>query len=256
MLLGAAAGAAAGVMLLSSGIAPSRELPSVFQEKELPAGVVATSVKSEKDKSTQIQKALAGKLPSNARPLSKQEEKVIEEELSTILGFPVRAELAGNRLNASYGYIGSESHLTRYPGDNLSTHFDSPEAAARYARGGWAGGGGAFGYFAPNAASLSSDEIEMEKYYVVAQTFASESWKKPGAYQWFKRRKFVVVNPANGKVAVGVLGDSGPALSTGKQFGGSPELMDSLGLYPPKAKQGVIFMFVDETGGPVSIGVK
>src|SRR3990167_2281490 len=42
---GAAAGAAAGVMLLSSGIAPSRELAVVQQERQLPAGGLKSVVR-------------------------------------------------------------------------------------------------------------------------------------------------------------------------------------------------------------------
>jgi len=252
---GVATGAAAGVMLLSSGVAPSRELPSIYNEKELPGAVVA-SAKPSQDKSAQIRKILAANLPKEVRPLTASEEKKISGELSALLGFKVVAQLQGRRLNTNYGYIGTESHLTRYPGDNLSTHFDSAAAADRYAQSGWAGGRGAFGYFARDSRSLTADLIQQEKYYLVVQTFASPGWGKPGVYEWFKQRKFLVVNPNTGKTVVGVLGDSGPAISTGKQYGGSPEVMDALGLYPPRAQQGVLFLFVDEGSGKIEVGPK
>ncbi len=76
---GVATGAAAGVMLLSSGVTPSRELPSVFAEKELP-GAVAASVTPTLDKSGQIRKVLSSILPSEVRPLTSGEEKRLSEE--------------------------------------------------------------------------------------------------------------------------------------------------------------------------------
>lgn len=250
-----AAGAAAGVMLLSSGIAPTKELPSVFQQKELP-GRVDDEIGTSRDKTLEIKKDLDGKLPLGVGPLSSQREKEIAEALSKTLGFKVTPELQGFRLNTSYGYIGTESHLYRFPGDNMSTHFDSPEAVLNYGGTGMAGGPGAYGYVARNRQSLTTEMVQMEKYYVVVQTFDSPSWKKKGAYQWFKHRKFLVVNPHNGKAVVGVLMDAGPSKAGGKQYGGSPEIMDSLGLYPPKSRTGVLFFFIDEANGKVTLGPK
>jgi hypothetical protein len=248
-----AATAAAGVMLLSSGIAPAKELPGIFQQKEL-TGKVEDEIAAGSDKTLEIKKDLSGKLPSGVGPLTSQQEKEIAAALSKTLGYRVTPELQGFRLNTSYGYIGTESHLYRYPGDNMSTHFDSPESILHYAGTGMAGGPGAYGYVARNQQSLTSEMTQMEKYYVVVQTFDSPSWKKAGAYQWFKHRKFLVVNPHNGKAVVGVLMDAGPSKAGGKQYGGSPEIMDSLGLYPPKSRTGVLFFFIDESTGKVDLG--
>lgn len=251
-----AAGAAAGMMLLSSGIAPAKELPGIYQQKELPKDVVQEGATPAIDKTAEIKKDLAGNLPNGVGPLTKDQEAKIAANLSKTLGFKVSAELDGYRLNTSYGYIGSESHLYLFPGDRMNTHFDSVEAELNYGRTGMAGGPGAYGYIAPSQQLLTPSMIEMEKYYVVAQTFDSPSWHRAGAYQWFKYRKFLVVNPANGKVVVGDLMDAGPTKAGGKQYGGSPEVLDSLGLYPPTGRPGVLFFFVDESGGAVPLGVK
>lgn len=248
------AGGAAGVMLLSSGMNPSRELP-VVQQKELPSQTVKTTIVPETDKSGELKEALKN-LPKSARPLTKEEEKKVEDSVNRILGINAKAELDGRRLNTSYGYIGTESHLTRYPGDNLAEHFSSEADRLNYGRTGMAGGRGAYGYLASDRSSLTAEAIEKEKYYVVVQTFDSPQWKTPGTYQWFKHRKMLVINPENGSVVVGVIADAGPALSTGKQYGGSPEVIDGLGLYPPKAKRGVIFLFVDDPENTILLGPK
>jgi hypothetical protein len=101
-----------------------------------------------------------------------------------------------------------------------------------YSKSGMTRNKGAFGYFARDKFSLDQEGIEREKYYVVVQTSLSSGWgKKPGLVDWYKFRKVLVINPENGRVVVGDIADSGPALSTGKNFGGSPELMDQLGLF-------------------------
>lgn len=46
---------------------------------------------------------------------------------------------------------------------------------------------------------------------------------------WYKHRKVLIVNTENGNAVVAAIGDSGPAAWTGKQFGGSPEVMEHLG---------------------------
>ncbi|MDP2671739.1 MAG: hypothetical protein Q8P13_04775 [bacterium] len=249
------AGTAAGVMLLSSGLSPTKELPGVFQQRELLPGTIKPSVTAGKDRTDELRKELLGKLPHEVRPLTKEEERKIEQAVYKILGVRVKAELQGYRLNTSYGYIGTESHLTRYPGDTFDSHFDSEVARANYSRTGMAGGRGAYGYFAPNRQSLTARDAEMEKFYLVVQTFDSPNWGQANAWQWFKHRRMLAINPLTGQAVIGDIADAGPALSTGKHFGGSPEVMDGLGLYPPKAKQGVLFLFLDDSEASKPLGV-
>jgi len=63
----------------------------------------------------------------------------------------------------------------------------------------------------------------------------------------------LIVNTENGKAVVAAIADSGPAAWTGKQFGGSPEVMHYLG--GAKYKKGaVIVFFVDDPENKVPLG--
>ena len=64
----------------------------------------------------------------------------------------------------------------------------------------------------------------------------------------------IVVNPENGTACVGVVGDTGSAKWTGKQFGGSPELMKALDLHLGPRKGKVVLLFVDDPDNNVPLG--
>ncbi|MBI4028775.1 MAG: hypothetical protein HY376_00180 [Candidatus Blackburnbacteria bacterium] len=174
------------------------------------------------------------------------EEKVAAQIVSRATGIPAKGSLEGEHLNITYGYIGIEQHLARYPGDTIANHDLQKE--------GMAPGLGGFGYF--NTASvLTQDAAVREKYYVVAQLMYLPDWGKRTRYlaNWYKWRKMIVVNPENGNAVVGDLGDAGPAAWTGKQFGGSPEVMDALG-GSRYTKGRVLFFFVDDPENKIPLG--
>jgi hypothetical protein len=62
----------------------------------------------------------------------------------------------------------------------------------------------------------------------------------------------VAVNPKTGAVVVGVLEDAGPAVSTGRKFGGSPEVMEELGF--SRGGSYVYMFFVDDPSDQVPLG--
>ncbi|OGY25127.1 MAG: hypothetical protein A2Z11_01370 [Candidatus Woykebacteria bacterium RBG_16_43_9] len=247
---GLAVTVATSAMVLSAGVAPSGQLPSKELEvkKEINRQVAGSDVevliKARKDVSPQVKKALSR--------VNLYDEKKIEKQLSKILKVPVKAQLDGIRLNATYGIMGYESHLARFPGDNLSTHFQSEVEYKRFAKASMAGGPGAWGYIAPSQKDLTSKDIEKEKYYLVAQTFLSPNWGTSQAKDWFRHRKMVVVNPQNGRVAIGVLEDAGPEKSTGRAFGGSPEIFEELDLFNSGPR--VLMYFVDDPKDNISLG--
>jgi hypothetical protein len=107
---------------------------------------------------------------------------------------------------------------------------------------------GAFGYFADSRAELTPEAILQEQYYIAAQTLYLSEWNENWVElkPWYKFRKMLVVNPTNGKAVVAVVGDAGPAWFTGKQFGGSPEVMNFLQLKDGAQKKRVVILFVDE----------
>ncbi|OGY09041.1 MAG: hypothetical protein A2782_00955 [Candidatus Blackburnbacteria bacterium RIFCSPHIGHO2_01_FULL_43_15b] len=178
--------------------------------------------------------------------ISYEAEKIAAQIVSRATGIPAKASLEGERLNTTYGYIGIEQHLARYPGDSIAKHGLPKE--------GMAPGLGGFGYF--NMASvLTQDAITREKYYVVSQLMYLPDWGKRTRYlaNWYKWRKMIVVNPDNGNAVVGDLGDAGPAAWTGKQFGGSPEVMDALGGHR-YTKGRVLFFFVDDAENKIPLG--
>lgn len=192
--------------------------------------------------------SLAQILPDKPRPLTHGEEKTLEQVFENVVGIKTKGTLEGEHLNTTYGYIGAEQHLRRYPGDSVANH-------EPYLKEGMAPGLGAWGYFAPTKSKLTPDLEETEKWYSVAQTLYLSDWAKRQPYlrDWYKYRKFLIVNTSNGNAVVTALADSGPAAWTGKQFGGSPEVMEYLG--GPRYKKGpVLFFFVDDPENKIPLG--
>ena len=187
-------------------------------------------------------------MPSEVRPLARDEEKRLEVIISDILKIKSKATLEGEHLNTVYGYIGAEQHLKRYPGDVLENH-------GPYYKEGIAPGLGAWGYFAKSKTDLTSTLEETEKWYSVVQTLYLPDWnsRQPYLRDWYKHRKLLIVNTINGNAIVTALADSGPAAWTGKHFGGSPEVMEYLGGARYK-KGAVLVFFVDDPENKIKLG--
>jgi len=193
---------------------------------------------------------LKGILPERARPLTQGEEKKLEQVFEKVIGVKTKADLEGEHLNTTYGYIGAEQHLARYPGDNIYNHPKIPSGDE-----GIAPGLGAWGYFSQSRENLTKSLEETEKWYAVVQTLYLPDWNKRAKYlrEWYKYRKVLVVNTDNGNAVVAAIADSGPAAWTGRHFGGSPEVMEYLG--GSKYKKGpVLVFFVDDPENKVPLG--
>lgn len=184
--------------------------------------------------------SLRSSLPQKVGALSRSQEKNLEQIIKETVGVNTKATLEGEHLNTTYGYIGLEQHLMRYPGDIVSN---------------MAPGKGAWGYFSRSKAELTQTDIEREKWYVVVQTLYLPDWEKRLSYlrDWYKYRKVLVVNTVNGNAVVGDIADAGPAAWTGKQFGGSPEVMKALG-GSKFTKGAVLVFFVDDPENKVPLG--
>src|SRR3990167_8245730 len=191
--------------------------------------------------------ALGKLLPQAVVPLNSDQENNVANLLTEYFGMPISSVLYGKRLDRSYGYIGAEQHLTRYPGDTIATHFESQEEAQKYSQSGMAPGRGAWGYF---------DDKLQEKYYIAAPTFLAPGWSENSSelYKFFKFRKMIVVNPENGKAMVVVIGDAGPAEFTGKYLGGSPEVMNYLERVDGAGRGPVLYFFIDDPNDKISLG--
>lgn len=186
----------------------------------------------------------------NVPILSAGQEKAIGKVIERATGIPAVGTLEGEHLNTTYGYIGAEQHLKRYPGDVVANH-----GAGAVLNEGIAPGLGGFGYFTGRDGKLDPDDIKREQYYVVAQLMYLPDWNTRTRYlaNWYKWRKMLVVNLDNGHAVVGVMGDAGPAAWTGKHFGGSPEVMDALG--GSRYKKGrVLMFFVDDPENKIPLG--
>ncbi len=208
------------------------------------------------DRSKKLSKILEGSIPSEMRSLSGEEEAKIGQELSEAFGMKVVPQINGMRLNRSYGMIGGEQHLYRYPGDTLESHADNATDWAMYGRSGIAPGLGAWGYFAPSKAEFDEQDKQREKYYLAVQTFLAPGFSENvGKYRdFFKYRKMLVVNPKTGQAVVAVIGDAGPAEWTGKHLGGSPEVMHHVGLAGGPRKGAVLYFFIDDPEDQVALG--
>jgi hypothetical protein len=189
-------------------------------------------------------------LPKKPRPLTRSEEKFLEQIFKNVYGINSRATLEGEHLNTTFGYIGAEQHLRRFPGDVLSLHGEGSDLKE-----GMAPGLSAWGYFAPTREEFSEDLGEVEKWYAVVQTLYLPDWnvRQPYLKNWYKHRKVFIVDADNGKAVVAAIADSGPAAWTGKHYGGSPEVMNYLG--GERYKKGkVIVFFVDDPENEVALG--
>lgn len=239
---------AIGALLLST------QQPTFAAQVTTP--VVVSESRPEIGKNVFLVHDLTNLIPKEVRPLAPEEEDRIAEILSARFGFRVAAELEGKRLNRSYGKIGAEQHLARYPGDTMESHFSNPDDAARHFSSGMAPGLGAWRYFAPSRSEMTQKESDREKYYVAVQTFLA-----PGFHDnvreysaFFKFRKMLVVNPHNGKAMIVVIGDAGPAEWTGKSLGGSPEVMKYLERRDGKQVGPVLYFFVDDPNDTIPLG--
>ncbi len=240
----------AAKMLTSGALASVLMLGAPIAGKALPAAIDA---KFSSTTAGQLQltfvDGLNALLPKTVGPLTKEQEDAASKLIKDIWGIHAKAELDGNKLNQSYGFIGAEQHLPRFPGDSVSQH-------DQYQQSGVTPGKGAWGYFAYTQSQLTDDLIQKEKYYVAVQTLYLPDWEKRLAYliDWYKYRKVLVVNPVNGKTIVADVADSGPASWTGKHFGGSPEVMAYLGLNVGMQKGPVILFFVDDPENEIPLG--
>jgi hypothetical protein len=240
-------GSLGGLMLLTGQM--SNALPPVHANAN-------TNVDQKIDKKTFLISDLAQILPEEVRPLTKDEENGISQVLSRDFGINVTSELEGKRLNRSYGLIGQEQHLMRYPGDNLSTHFDTEGESMLHWQHGMAPGLGAWRYFADSREQLTEKDKNREKYYIAVQTFLSKDFtSRFTEYRdFYKFRKMLVVNPNNGRAVVADIADAGPAEWTGKHLGGSPEVMHYLERVDGKERGVVLYFFIDDPDDKVELG--
>lgn len=243
-----AVGALGGLILLTTpaiGLLPAPHL--LAQNSE---------IIKEEDQNRLLAAKLEGKLPEEIRPLTAEEEEEIATILSKNFGFEVVAAIDGIRLNRSFGVIGGEQHLYRFPGDILFKHLDNATEWAMYGPAGIAPSLGAWGYFAPSEKEFGEINKLREKYYLAVQTFLSpgfaENVKK--FRDFFKFRKMLVVNPETGQAVVAIVADAGPATWTGKHLGGSPEVMHHLGLSTGPRSGTVLYFFIDDSQDQVPLG--
>lgn len=235
-----------GLLMLSSPNRPLLSAPTT-------AAQMATLGYISRQEITEKLKHIKQLAPQTPGKISEPNVKLIANIFKKTLGIDAAPELDGHRLNHDFGFIGYEQHLKRFPGDRLELHGEELRA-------GIAPNLGAWGYLANSGESLTPQDKLIEKYYVAVQTLYLPQW--PGQAgelkEWYKYRKVIVVNVDNGKAAIAGVLDAGPAKWTGKQFGGSPELMNYLKLDTGMRKGKVLIWFIknDLPPGPVDYNVE
>jgi hypothetical protein len=199
---------------------------------------------------------LLDKLPREVNKLSKEQDEAIVNLIRKDLGIDVKAEIDNKRLNRTYGVIGGEQHLYRYPGDTVYAQAKTAQDWAMFGSAGMAPGLGAYGYFASSKEAMTEEIEQRERYYLAVQTFLSPGFSERVAeYRDFYRfRKMLVINPKTGQAVVAVIGDAGPAEWTGKHLGGSPEVMHELGLAGGPRKGPVLYYFLDDPDNKIPLG--
>lgn len=245
-----ALGGLGGMMLLST---PGLTLSSA---QAVTAAENNTRITAGTSKNLTLANDLKDKLPSEFRNLTPEEEKVVVQTINEDLGVKVTPEIDGKRLNRTYGRIGGEQHLPRYPGDNVQAHAKSTQDWAMFGPAGITPGKGAWGYFANSKAELTPEDEQNERWYIAVQTFLSKDYNsRVGEYRdFYKYRKMLVVNPKTGQAVVVDIADAGPAEFTGKHLGGSPEVMHELGLATGPRKGEVLYFFIDDPNNQIPLG--
>ena len=235
--------AMAGQVAMTSPLPNSGQTQTVVDEKsrQLALDISLTEHR-------EIMAKLTAHVNSPAGHLERETELYLEQQLSEILGFKVRAELEGQRLNHSIGIMGAEQHLSRFPGDELAQH-------DAYLEAGIAPNRGAFGWFAENG-QLTEQSIAREKYYFAVQLMYLPDWDSKHAElkPWYKFRKMIVINPSEQMAVVGVVADAGPAMWVKKQFGGSPEIIREGKIWSQASKGKVLLLFVDDENDQIPLG--
>ncbi len=106
---GLATGVATSAMVLSVGAVPTGQIPEKDLEpkneisKPISDPEIEGSIKAREDVTTKVKNALNG--------VNLNDEKKLEKTMSNILKVPVKSQLEGIRLNATYGIMGYEAHL-------------------------------------------------------------------------------------------------------------------------------------------------
>lgn len=250
-------GSVGGLMMLAQ---PVTSTLAAQQQQLTPVPTEVAFAKELEDSplspSTKLVIDLTYSLPEEVQPLTPEQEQVVGKTLSRHFAIPVTAELQSKRLNRSYGLIGAEQHLIRFPGDTMVGHFATSEEATRYYSSGMAPGRGAWGYFAQSASEMTQKDIDREKYYIAVQTFLAPGFEEnvKDHYEFFKYRKMLVVNPENGKAVVADIADAGPAVWTGKHLGGSPEVMAHLERKDGAQRGPVLYFFIDDPTDTIPLG--
>lgn len=241
-----AIGSLAGLMLLFSPATPS-QATAPATVKEAPVSL---------DKTTKLILDLSAVLPGTVQPLTVDQNSKVSVLLTKFLGAPVSASLQDISLNTTYGLIGQEQHLYRYPGDTITDQLPTVASYDEFSSYGIAPGLGAYGYFAPSRASMTQEESDREKWYIAVQTFMAPGYNENvAAYnKFFMFRKMLVVNPQNGKAIVADIGDAGPSPWTGKSLGGSPEVMHYLDRVDGADKGPVLYFFIDDPQDKIPLG--
>ncbi len=250
-----AAGSMAGLLMLSQPVPTSLLTQALTQTTSAPSAQPQAETPA-LSPTQQLITDLKPILPATVEPLTPDQEEQIAQLLSDQFNLVVSPSYEGKRLNRTYGLIGAEQHLMRYPGDTMETHFADPADAQKYYSSGMAPGRGAWGYFAQSPTGLTEQEVQREKWYIAVPTFLSPTWHNDVNmhYNFFKFRKMLVVNPENGKAVIADIGDAGPAPSTGKHLGGSPEVMKHLERVDGRARGPVLYFFIRDPQDTIPLG--
>lgn len=241
---------AASLVLLTSSLAPTAALAQITKTPP------AISQENHVEKIERLLKDLKTVIPDEVRSLSPDEEASTSAILSKNFNMNIVPDIKGLRLNRTYGMIGAEQHLMRYPGDTMFGHFDSDSESQNFYSSGMATGRGAWGYFANSQNEMTVEDSQREKWYIAVQTFLAPDYNmRVNEYRdFFKYRKMLLVNPSTGQAIVCDIADAGPAVFTGKHLGGSPEVMQHLGLHEGPRKGAVLYLFIDDPDDTIPLG--
>jgi hypothetical protein len=197
-------------------------------------------------------------VPSGVHTFTPDQATQLTDLFQKAFNITAKTELDGIQLNANQGIIAGEQHLPLYPGQPLSEHHkDIFTGAISDPTAPLTGivSHPSYGYWTDGKASVTKKMVEQEKWYFVAQSFLSPQFRDnpDKVYNFFKYRKFLVINRKTGQTVVVDFADAGPSPFTHRQYGGSNEVLIGLGLGSVRTGE-IIAMFIDDPNDTIPLG--
>ncbi len=169
-------------------------------------------------------------------PLESELGLYLEQQLSDLTGVQCSATLEAHSLPAPMAILQSLPHQKRHPTDHEAAHERVPEAG-----------------FSEKRSIFGWDYQNHEEFGISfpLQIFAYESGISEELLEWYKYKKFLLINPFERRAVIASM--SGVVIPPAHlyQFGASPELSRALAAWSPKTLGKVLIFYCTDQSVPL-----